>query len=184
MIRELEQYGIPALRVKIALAPILDLLVDVSKEIDSRLGAADERVVNDCVKAIVYLDLTGQDTAEWVEKISEYFRGDAERGRIYYIIGLNHFAEKKDYPINEVARKNVAIGLGRLFAATNVSITDSEIAVNEKMNLRRLVAPIARRLVDDGIDDSRDLIISQCRDYYESDETCWDIRNWYYMGSN
>ncbi len=182
MIEEMEQHGIPAFRVQIAFAPILNTSIDVNEEIDSRLGASDERIVDDCLSAIVYLDQKGQNTAKWVEKISEYFRGGCEKGRIYYINVLNYFEDKKDYKISENTRKNLLIGLGRLFAATTVQITDTELVVNEKMNLRRLVAPIVRRLVSDGIDDSHDLIISRYREYYENEETCLDVRNCYYDG--
>ena len=182
MIEEMEQHGIPAFRVQIAFAPILNTSIDVNEEIDSRLGASDERIVDDCLSAIVYLDQKGQNTAKWVEKISEYFRGGCEKGRIYYINVLNYFADKKDYKISENTRKNLLIGLGRLFAATTVQITDTELVVNEKMNLRRLAAPIVRRLVPDGIDDSHDLIISRYREYYENEETCLDVRNCYCDG--
>ena len=100
----------------------------------------------------------------------------------FYDPEWNHFVEKKEFLIKETVRQNLIMGLRRLYATTIVNITDSELVVNEKMNLRRLVAPIVRKLVNDGVEDSGYMVISQCKDYYESDETCWDIRNWYYDG--
>ncbi len=75
---------------------------------------------------------------------------------------------------------NLIIGLGRLFSATRISDTDSEIEANNKMNLRRLVAPIVSKLIHCSSSES-DEILSPWDNYYNSTETCWDIKNEYWQ---
>ncbi len=77
---------------------------------------------------------------------------------------------------------NLLLGLGRLFGNSEILITDSELEVNDKMHLRMIVAPIVRRLVKESAGKENTENLSQYTSYYESNETCWDIRNRYYDG--
>ena len=179
MIDELENYEIPALRLRVAFAGILEQKLDIDHEIKWRLGSSDERVIENCVKTIVYLDMRGLYVTPYVELMTEYFRGDAEQGKKNMISGLNYFIEKKFFVVTDPMRENLILGLGRLFGNTNVDITDSELEVNNKLHLRLMAATIVRRMVDE-TGDKMEEILSQCKTYYESKETCWDIRNRYY----
>lgn len=181
MINELEKYGIPALRLKVAFTDILKDRLDIDYEIKTRLGSASEKTIDNCIKTIVYLDRQGQDVASWVQLMTEYFRGDAVQGRKNMISGLNYFMGKKEFVITDSMRGNLILGLGRLFGNSEVVITDTEIEVNNKMHLRFMAASIVRRLVDDA-DEKQGKLLKQYKSYYESNETCWDIRNRYYDG--
>ena len=64
----------------------------------------------------------------------------------------------------------------RLYEDTKVADTDNELTANEKMNLRLSVAPIVRALATYYYGDLPHSI-AVWRDYYNSEETCWDIRN-------
>ncbi len=181
MINEMEKYRIPALRLKVAFKEILPGTLDIDNEIRTRLGSANEREIENCIRTIVYLDTQGQDVASWVQLMTEYFRGDAIQGRKNMISGLNYFIEKKDFAITDSMRKNLVLGLGRLFGDTNVVITDSELEVNNKMHLRLMAAPIVHRLIDE-TNGPQDKVLAQCKAYYESSDPCWDIRIRYYDG--
>ena len=179
MICEFEDYGLPALRVKVALDEFLDSPVDLAQEIPRRLGSADEAVVNDCIKTISYLNKHGNNVMKWIELLSEYFRSFPMQGRDYYNSWMEFFTENTECLDNETIRENLIIGLERLFGETQIVLTDSELDANVKMYQRMLVAPIVRRLVERK-DDPDNEILMRCRDYYESDDTCWDVRNKYY----
>ena len=139
-------------------------------------------MIENCIKTIVYLDMQGQNVTPYVELMTEYFRGDAAQGKKNMISGLNYFMEKKGFVVTDPMRENLILGLGRLFGNTNVDITDSELEINNKLHLRLMVATIVRRLVDE-TGDKMEEILSECKTYYESKETCWDIRNRYYNGN-
>lgn len=179
MICEFEDYGLPALRVKVALDEFLDSPVDLAQEIPGRLGSADEAVVNDCIKTISYLNKHGNNVMKWIELLSEYFRSFPMQGRDYYNSWMEFFTENTECLDNETIRENLIIGLERLFCETQIVLTDSELDANVKMYQRMLVAPIVRRLVERK-DDPDNEILMRCKDYYESDDTCWDVRNKYY----
>ena len=179
MICEFEDYGLPALRVKVALDEFLDSPVDLAQEIPGRLGSADEAVVNDCIKTISYLNKHGNNVMKWIELLSEYFRSFPMQGRDYYNSWMEFFTENTECLDNETIRENLIIGLERLFGETQIVLTDSELDANVKMYQRMLVAPIVRRLVERK-DDPDNEILMRCKDYYESDDTCWDVRNKYY----
>ena len=127
MIIEMEKYGIPALRLKVAFSEILKDKIDIDCEIRKRLGSANEREIDDCIKTIIYLDKHGQNVAPWLELMTEYFRGDAIQGRRNIISGLNYFVEKEQTCITETMLNNLILGLDRLFNNSNVVITDSEL---------------------------------------------------------
>lgn len=179
MICEFEDYGLPALRVKVALDEFLDSPVDLAQEIPGRLGSADEAVVNDCIKTISYLNKHGNNVMKWIELLSEYFRSFPLQCRDYYNSWMEFFTENTECLDNETIRENLIIGLERLFGETQIVLTDSELDANVKMYQRMLVAPIVRRLVERK-DDPDNEILMRCKDYYESDNTCWDVRNKYY----
>lgn len=179
MINELEEYDLPALRVKVALKDLLDDTLSLDDEIQERMGRSETKIVDDCLKTIYYLDTKGEDVSKWVELMSEYFRGNSIPGRNYIISGLAYFMKKEKYANSMDIHRNLIIGLGRLFGDTVISVTDSELAANEKMHLRMMAAPLVRELVDLCVDHST---LAQCKAYYESEDTCWDVRNRYYDG--
>lgn len=179
VVGEFEDYGLPALRVKVALAEFLDTTVVLAQEIPERLGSSNEVVVNDCLKTIAFLKQQGNDVMKWLELLSEYFRSFPILGRDYYNSWMDFFTESTDCLEIESIRRNVIIGLGRLFGETRINLTDSELDANVKMHQRMVVAPIVRRLIERN-DDSDNEVLKHCKDYYESENTCWDVRNKYY----
>ena len=179
MVNELEEYGIPSLRAKVSLSGLLDISVDLEREIPYRIGSPDESVVNDCLKTIAFIGKEGKDVMRWVVLLSEYFRSFSTQGKDCYSSWMDYFTENPKYIESELIRENLIIGLGRLFHETRISISDSELDANDKMNQRMLVAPIVRRLVErDGA--SGNVILRNCQSYYESENTCWDVKNKYY----
>ena len=84
------------------------------------------------------------------------------------------------YLKNQNIQINLTVGLQRLYSYTNISETDDELNVINKMNLRRLVAPIVRRMSKFAEMKYVNDILNLWRKYYESNETCLDIRNSYY----
>lgn len=178
MICEFEDYGLPALRVKVALAEFLDSTVDLAQEIPRRIGSSNEAVVNDCIKTISFLNKQGNDVMKWIELLSEYFRSSPIQGQDYYYSWMEFFTESTNCLEIETIRENLIIGIGRLFGETQINLADSELGANVKMHQRMLVAPIVRRLVERK-DDPDNEILRSCKDYYESENTCWDVRNKY-----
>lgn len=175
---EFEHYGLPSLRLRLALSDIKDGAENVVHEIKQRLGSPEKRVIADCVKAIYYLDKRGIDVIDWVKVISEFFRGNAEQGRIEMISALRYLLRRnKDWDYVEI-RSNLYIGLKRLLSTTQIAEVDNELDANRKMHLRKIVAPIVCRLLHDSPGPC-DETLSEWKSYYESKETCWDIRNAY-----
>lgn len=176
MAAEFENYGMPSLRMRMALSANKDGKEDWANEIRQRLGSPDERVIADCVRTIYYLDHKGTDVKEWIKMISEYFRGNVEQGRIEMISALRFFSQRdRNWDFGDV-RSNLLIGLKRLFSSTMIVEADSELDANKKMDLRRIVAPIVCRLLSDS-PAPVDEVLLEWKSYYESEETCWDIRN-------
>ena len=176
MATEFESYGIPSLRMRLTLSVKMDGKEDWAYEIKQRLGSPDERVIADCIRTIYYLDRKGTDVKGWIKMISEYFRGNVEQGRIEMISALRFFSQRdRNWDFGDV-RSNLLIGLKRLFSSTMIVEADSELDANKKMDLRRIVAPIVCRLLSDS-PAPVDEVLLEWKSYYESEETCWDIRN-------
>ncbi len=179
MAMEFEEYGMPSLRMRLALTNKKSEIKKLEKSIPRQLGSFEKQFVDDAVAAIILLYEKGHDVLRFVEMMSQYFRSNAEQGQIPVIEGLKYFIEKKEDCLDYgFVRMNLLLGLGRLFSATQISKTDSEIEANTKMNLRRLVAPIVSKLVH-GSSSESDEILSVWDSYYNSTETCWDIKNEY-----
>ena len=172
---EYETYGIPSLRMKIALGLMREKTV-LDAEIQNRLNSSDKHTIVDCISSIKLLQQKGTDVKEYVELISEYFRCNAELGRSEIIWGLTLFIEQSISAENVSIRQNLILGLERLFDDTLIENTDDEIIANSKMSHRQSVAPIVRELVN-YYNSNIPQVLLTWKDYYESKETCWDIRN-------
>lgn len=172
---EFETYGIPSLRIRIALGLMKERKV-LDLEIKKRMNSSDKHTIVDCISSIKLLQQQRVGVKEYVELISEYFRCNAELARGEIIWGLSLFIEQPIIVKNISIRQNLLLGLKRLFDDTVIDNTDDEIAANTKMSLRQSAAPIVRELIKyDPINILQSLLI--WKDYYESKETCWDIRN-------
>lgn len=178
MANEYEDYGMYSLRMKLALFGVEEGEVNVEREIRIRLGALDERAIKDCVKAIIFLSKTGVDVMKWVEVISEYFRSNEHLGRISMISGLEYLLSIKGCLDYANILSNIKIGLKRIFDSTVIQESDDEFYANEKMYLRKIVAPIVCRLWQKESDNG-DEVIAEWLSYYGSDETCLDIKNYF-----
>lgn len=175
MATEFESHGMPFIRMRFALAKIIADVEDLKRELPERLASPDDRLLADCINAIIYLGNNGADIKAWVEIISEYFRGNAEQGRIAIISALGIILPQKDYLGYGSIQSNLLIGLKRLYVLTQIESTDSELQANEKLYLRKLAAPIVLQLLKDNC--NTDANLSEWRTYYGSPETCLDIRN-------
>lgn len=173
---EFESYNMPSFRMKLALADILEEAQDVSKEILKRLSSSNNRIIDNCIKAIILLYNKGDDIKYGVKWMSDSFRNNAEHGKIAIISGLNFFVNKKPFLENDEIRINLILGLDRLYEDTIIKKTDDELTANNKMNLRHSVAPIVKELMNDLSGELPKSLSVWC-DYYNSKETCWDIRN-------
>ena len=172
---EFEAFGMPSLRMRFALASIIGNVESLKSEVPERLASPEDKFVADCINAIVYLSNIGIDVKDWVQVISEYFRGNAEQGRIPIISAMNNLLPLKDFMDYGTIRTNLYIGLKRLYNATQIETTDNELKANQKMYLRKIVAPIVRLLLIDKSNTISDL--SEWQVYYNSQETCLDIKN-------
>ena len=175
MVTEFESYGMPSIRMRFSLAKTMADVEDLKRELPERLASPDDRLLADCINAIIYLGNNGADIKAWVEIISEYFRGNAEQGRIAIIGALGIILPQKDYLGYGSIQSNLLIGLKRLYVLTQIESTDSELQANEKLYLRKLAAPIVLQLLKDNC--NTDANLSEWRTYYGSPETCLDIRN-------
>ncbi|MBE6336921.1 MAG: hypothetical protein E7066_09650 [Lentimicrobiaceae bacterium] len=180
IVKEFEQYGVPSFRSYALLSEALGGYVDYDYEVVMRMGASDNRVVGNCIKAIIQISKYGKDVLKWVIMISEYFRCYTEIAMPIIIDALEFFTEKEIYLLNEKIQMNLMIGLQRLYCCTDILETDDELTANSKMNLRMLVAPIVRRLDSLDLKVNMTTILNPWKEYYESEETCLDIRNSYY----
>lgn len=175
MATEFESYGLPSVRMRFALETTLEGAEDLKREMPERLASPDDRLLADCINAIIYLGNNGADINDWVEILSEYFRGNAEQGRIAIISALGIILSQKDYFGYGTIRSNLLMGLNRLYALTQIESTDSELQANEKLYLRKMVAPIVLQLLKDK--SNTDANLSEWQTYYVSPETCLDIKN-------
>lgn len=175
MATEFESYELPSVRMRFALETTLEGAEDLKREMPERLASPDDRLLADCINAIIYLGNKGADINDWVEILSEYFRGNAEQGRIAIISALGIILSQKDYFGYGTIRSNLLMGLNRLYALTQIESTDSELQANEKLYLRKMVAPIVLQLLKDK--SNTDANLSEWQTYYVSPETCLDIKN-------
>ena len=179
---EFESYAIPAFKMKVALSDVFDEHLDLDNEIRTRLGSSDSRIIDDCKNAIILLYNRGANVQNAVEIMSESFRNGAETGRNAIINGIKFFVDKGIHKDNNIIITNLHVGLKKLFIETEIDKLDDELDANKKMFLRKSVAPIIKRLVtDDSL--GQDEVISAWRDYYESEESCRDIRKGYFDAS-
>lgn len=176
MVDEYEFFGMPSFRMRIALSKGVEEKVELKHEILSRLNSTDKRFVVDCINAIILLHHRGENIMQSVEWMSEYFRVNADHGRYSIISGLGILVANRCFIDNDSIRTNLIFGLDRLYEDTIIADTDNELTANEKMNLRLSVAPIVRALVTYYYGDLPHAI-AVWRGYYNSKETCWDIRN-------
>ena len=71
--------------------------------------------------------------------------------------------------------QNIILGLKYIYESSKIEISDSELIVNEKLNIRREVAPIVSALLQmDGINDNETL--STWYTYYNDDNTFNDVK--------
>lgn len=175
MSEEFETYGMPSLRMRIALGVKKDL-TDWDKEIKRRMNSSDKYIIVDCISSVKLLCQMGTNVYEYLELISEYFRSNAEHGRSEIIWGICLFIEHPVFVENASIRQNLVLGLERLFNDTLIDKTDNEITVNNKMYLRMSVAPVVRSLLNSDIGAPPQSLLAW-KEYYENKETCWDIRN-------
>ena len=176
MVNEFESYGMPALRMRFALSKGEEVRVGLKHEILSRLNSTNKRFIVDSINTILLLNNWGEDVIQSVDWMSECFRVNAEHGRESIIKGLGFLVDNKCFLDNDSIRANLILGLNRLYEDTRITATDDELAANEKMNLRLSVAPIVRALVTYFHDDLPHSL-AVWPDYYNSEETCWDIKN-------
>ena len=172
---EFESYGLPSLRMKIALG-LLSKKIDLDMEIHNRMNSSDKHAIVDCIRSIKLLLQKEIDVVGYVELISEYFRCNAEIGRNEILWGLCQFTEQPFFTKNRLIRHNLIMGLERLYDDTVIENTDDEITANNKMYLRKSVAPIVRVLIKYYHGEIPQTLLIW-KEYYESKETCWDIRN-------
>lgn len=172
---EFESYDMPSFRMKLALTDILEEVQDVPHEILKRLSSSNNSIIDNCIKAIIFLYNKGVDVKYGVKWMSDFFRSNSEYGRIAIISGLNFFMDKKPYVENGDIRINLLLGLDRLYEDTRIKETDDELTANKKMNLRLSVAPLVKGLMHDILGEFPKTL-SIWLDYYNSKETCWDIR--------
>lgn len=172
---EFEKYSIPSFRMRVALSEFLDGEIDFGTEIINRLSSSEDSYVVDCIGAVKYLFIKGEDVTEYVKLMSDFFLCDSGSGRIHIIEVLGYFVENSFAGVQSV-RDNLLLGLKRLFLTTEVVGTDEELTVNEKMYLRMSVAMIVKGLSKEKSLEQNE-VLAAWRRYYESDETCWDIKN-------
>ena len=180
MTKEYEDYGMPSLQMKVALLDFFKEPIDFAWEICRRLASSTSRFVEDCVSAIIQLFKNGHDVMKWVELMSDYFRSNAWQGGNSIIGGLVFFMKNKTFQNSETIFQNLVLGLKRLYEETEIVASDSELSANNKMHFRFLVAPMVRCLLANKDNNKYDEFLSRWKSYYESEETCWDIRNRYY----
>ena len=172
---EFESFGIPSLRMRIALGLMREKMV-LDAEIQNRLNSSDKHTIVDGISSIKLLQQKGLDVKVYVELISEYFRCNAEIGRSEIIWGLSLFIEQPFFVENASIHQNLIMGLERLYDDTVIEKTDDEIVANNKMSLRQSVAPIVRKLINYKAGRIPQVLLTW-KEYYDSKETCWDIRN-------
>lgn len=179
MVMEFEDYGMPSFWMKVAFGDLLKESLDYSWEIRKRLVSSDNRVVNDCVHAIINMFNKGEEVTKWVELMSECFRSNSQQEVMPIIDGLEFFVKKEVFQIDKTIIDNLVLGLERLYNETEIAPNESEVVANKKMHLRQMVAPLVRRLWDHKMIKHYKEILTTWDSYYRSEETCWDIRNRY-----
>lgn len=175
MVDEFETFGVPSLRMRIALG-LLSGKSAWDPEIHKRMNASDKHYLADCISSVWLLYQRGMDVTDYVELISEYFRSNAEQGRGQIIWGICLFIEQAFCLEHASIRQNLMLGLERLYDDTLIEKTDDELAANNKMNLRKSVAPVVRELIRFCSGEVPASLLAW-KAYYESSDTCWDIRH-------
>ena len=175
MADEFESYGIPSLRMRIALGVIREKTV-LDVEIQKRMNSSDKLTIVDCIRSVVLLHQKGERVLEYIELMSEYFRCNEQIGRGEVIWGICHFLGQPFFEENTSIRQNLILGLERLYDDTVIDRIDDEITANSKMSLRQSVAPIVKELLNIRSNEIPQSLL-KWESYYYSKETCWDIRN-------
>lgn len=181
MTMEYEAYGVPSFRMKVAWGDLLEAPLDYAWEIRKRLVSPDICIVDDCVSAIIDMFKKGEDVVEWVGLMSECFRSNSQHEVMPIIVGLEFFVKKEAFRNNKTISSNVVLGLERLYHETEIVSNETEATTNKKMHLRLKVAPMVKCLLDHNKIRHYEDVLAMWNSYYKSEETCWDIRNKYYM---
>lgn len=178
MADEFETYDMPSLRMKLALSETVVKETNLQQEILKRLTSTDNRVINDCIRAIILLDRRGENVKEAVEWICDSFRCNSTHGQISFINAVSYFVDKYVILDNETILQKILLGLERLFEDTKIEETDDELTATNKLNLRLSTAPVVKTLVRkyQGV---LPHTLYLWQGYYKNDETCWDIKNSY-----
>ena len=179
MTMEYEAYGLPSFRMKVAFGDLLKAPLDYAWEIRKRLVSPDIRFVDDCVSAIIDLFKRGEKVVEWVRLMSECFHSNSQHEVMPIIDGLGFFVKNETYRNDTTISANVVLGLERLYDETEIASNETEATANEKMHLRLKVAPMVRCLLDHNKTRHYEDVLTMWDSYYNSEETCWDIRNKY-----
>ncbi len=178
MADEFETYNMPSFRMKIALSEINGGTSGLQQEILKRLSSSNDRLVNNCIKALILLYKRGENVTQAVEWMCDSFRCNSGYEQLSIISALSFFVNNKEFLDNDVIREKILLGLERLFEDTKIEETDDELSVNKKLNMRLTVAHIVKVLIQD-CQGNLPNTLSVWRDYYNSNETCWDIKNSY-----
>lgn len=176
MIHEFNKYGIPSLRLRVAFNSIIDSPLDLKKEMNNQLGSSNEKMIDDGVYTILFLERKEQDVTDFVVLMSEYFRSNSPTGRKQIIWGIDQLIKNEKYIGNESIKSNIVIGIKRIWDESVISTTDSELVANDKLYERKAIAKIVRRLLASDLNEYEKSVLMECKSYYESDDTFGDIR--------
>ena len=148
-----------------------DLIADFCK----RISSYDKFEITDCLVALIHKSKRKMDIKCELEYVTDNFRCNNEVARIDVIQTISSLIIEVPTQFSDKSIQNIILGLKYIYESSKIEISDSELIVNEKLNIRREVAPIVSALLQmDGINDNETL--STWYTYYNDDNTFNDVK--------
>ena len=111
-----------------------------------------------------------------LEYVTDNFRCNNEVARIDVIQTISSLIIEVPTQFSDKSIRNIILGLKYIYEFSKIEISDSELIVNEKLNIRREVAPIVSALLQMDDMNGNDTL-ALWNTYYNDNNTFNDVKN-------
>lgn len=179
-IDEIKNSGVPAFSLTSLFPEWYDSQIQ-NKEFHQSLSSNNVDYIVDCLNYVIREINNGHDVNDKLVVVSENFRCNTEPARISIIRTISHYIDCRRNNIPANIQQNIELGLNNLFTYSTIEDTDSELIVNEKLDIRKEVAPIIGTLRNTMTNND---IVNQWVSYYEDNSTFLEIKKAFYDSVN
>ena len=149
-----------------------DLINDFCK----RISSYDKFEIADCLVALIHKSKRKMDIKCELEYVTDNFRCNNEVARIDVIQTISSLIIEVPTQFSDKSIRNNILGLKYIYEFSKIEISDSELIVNEKLNIRREVAPIVSALLQMDDMNGNDTL-ALWNTYYNDNNTFNDVKN-------